>query len=230
MKFLSGLVTQASGSLGGMTASRNRGGMYLRSRVKPVNPDTGRQIEVRNSLSLAQSLWADSLSPTQRDGWDLYAEQVPVMGKLGQEIQLSGINHFIRSNVPRLQIGESAVLNAPSIFSLAPLVDISGSGVTTASISNVVVDFTTIGDWNSTDGAFLIVAMSRPENEFVVPRGPFRVLGAVDGDSMSPPASGTLDAAFPRALGQRVRLRARLSLPDGRLSSFSSVDVTVGSP
>ncbi|KKM06452.1 hypothetical protein LCGC14_1743870, partial [marine sediment metagenome] len=48
MLFKSGLITQGSGSIGGLTASHNRGGMYFRARTIPTNPATSFQTVVRN--------------------------------------------------------------------------------------------------------------------------------------------------------------------------------------
>ena len=57
MKILSALATAVSGSIGGITGSHNRGGMYLRSRVIPVNPQTVDQLAARNRLATQSSGW-----------------------------------------------------------------------------------------------------------------------------------------------------------------------------
>lgn len=229
MKFLSALVTSASGSIGGMTASRNRGGMYLRSRVTPVNPSTGRQQFVRNSMSQLVGLWNQALDAAQRESWDQYAQAVPMQGSLGSEVQLSGVNHFVRTNSAALRCGLSIIEEAPVNFSLAPAVILDGSGVTNAGSSNLVVEFDDPEDWTESDLNYLLVYCSRPENEGKVPRGPFRFAGFDNGDSVTPPSSYTFDTPFVMSAGQRVRIEARLLLADGRLSSRSAVDVIVGS-
>lgn len=230
MKFKSALVTSASGSIGGMTASRNRGGMYLRARVMGTNPDTSRQREVRDAVSTLAQQWNEILTPAQRAAWNLYAQQVKLMGALGDEIQVSGINMFVRSNTARLAVGEAPILSGPTAFQLAPLVNIDGTGVTTAGTNNLVVSFTTPGLWNAVNGAFLLVYASRPENPGKVPRGPFRFAGFIEGNSGSPPSSGTLTMPFPADADQNVRVAAKLLLPDGRVSNRSSIDVVVALP
>ena len=46
-------LTDASGSLSGVTYSHNRGGAYTRNRSIPVNPNTVQQQAVRNAFSSA---------------------------------------------------------------------------------------------------------------------------------------------------------------------------------
>lgn len=230
MKIKSALLTSMSGSIGGMTGARNRGGLYLRARTIPVNPNTQRQRDVRDALSTLVARWNDELSDAERAAWDLYASQVPLTDALGDEIQVSGVNMYVRSNTARLAAGSNPIDAAPTIFALAPLVSLSGTGVTNAASANLVVAFNTPGSWNSGPNNRLLVYCSRPENSGRVPKGPFRLAGVVEGNSGSPPASATFTTPFVVAAGQRVRIEARLSLFDGRLSTRSSVEVVVGTP
>ena len=69
MKFKSALVTQASGSVGGMTFSRNRYGMYTRAKGLPVNPNSEFQQAVRQIFSGLSSAWNGVLTSGQRSGW-----------------------------------------------------------------------------------------------------------------------------------------------------------------
>lgn len=116
MKFKSGIVTAASGSIGGMTFSRNRGGMYIRGRGVPVNPNTGRQAAVRGVFAAMVQAWTNDLDETQRQGWIDYGKDVPVEDSLGEKIQLTGQQMFIRSNTLRVQAGQSVLLDAPTVM------------------------------------------------------------------------------------------------------------------
>lgn len=89
MLFRTGLGGQMSGSVGGVTASHNRAGQYLRNRTKPVNPNTIPQQNARNRFAAASAAWA-SLTDAQREAWQSYANQTPVLNKLGESITLSG--------------------------------------------------------------------------------------------------------------------------------------------
>lgn len=117
MKYLSPLLSEASGAVAGLVASHNRGGQYFRARVTPTDPLTTRQAETRANMAALVNLWK-SITPAQRASWDLYGSNVPVTNTLGQTIHLTGQQMFIRSNTVRLQLGQTAIADGPSIFNL----------------------------------------------------------------------------------------------------------------
>jgi len=99
MKFTPGIAVGAmSGSIGGSTASHNAGGAYFRTRVVPVNPQTPAQTTVRSNLSNASARWGGVLTQIQRDGWVTFAENFPIVDRLGQALQLSGQQAYVRLN------------------------------------------------------------------------------------------------------------------------------------
>jgi hypothetical protein len=118
MKVLAGLITQGTGSLGGMTMSKNKQGYYLRARTVPSNPRTALQTAVRSGLSAFATYWK-SLTSTERTAWALYASNTPVVGNNGQTHLLSGFNWFVGCNQVRLKSGLGLVSDAPSIFGQA---------------------------------------------------------------------------------------------------------------
>lgn len=219
MIFKSALLTDASGSIGGMTAARNRGGMYLRSRVTPVNPNTTFQQTVRSLVSALASIWVNTLTKVQRDAWTAYAEHVQVPGKLGSMITITGLNMYVRSNVPIQQAGFARLDEAPTIFDLGDytLPVIAG----TAAGQQVGVVFTDTDDWVGEDDAAMLVYVSRPQNPSVnFFKGPYRFAGSVDGDGTTPPTSPELiDAPFPFVAGQILFWRVRVIRADGRVST-----------
>lgn len=119
MKYKSALMTHASGSLGGITASRNKSGNYFRARVTPTQPDTCRQNESRAIFSQLASSYAD-LSPIQRVMWEEYAENSPVTHTCGSVTPISGQNAFIRNNANRIRSGMPLRTDAPESYGMAP--------------------------------------------------------------------------------------------------------------
>lgn len=111
-------TSQMSGSVGGVTASRNRGGQYFRLRAIPTNPSSTAQQSVRAILASQSQSWAD-LTDAQRASWELWASQNPVVNALGNQITLSGHMSFVRLN-SRLDLTNDTVLTAPPIIN-APL-------------------------------------------------------------------------------------------------------------
>jgi hypothetical protein len=122
MKLTPSIGGAYSGSFGGLTASHNKGGQYLRRRSVPTNPNTIRQQTVRSVMGGLVQTWSDDLTAAQREAWRVYAQNTPVTDKLGQAMNLSGVNMFVRANSVRriataLTIGDfPAVDNAPVVF------------------------------------------------------------------------------------------------------------------
>lgn len=222
------MVTEMSGSLGGITAARNKGGLYFRARSTPVNPSSAAQTLVRNAFNGLVAAWNDVLTQAQRDAWAVYAANVPVTNPLGDAKTNSGQNWYIGLNTPRVQTGLTRLDDAPVVFAGATLNPV-GISINTAVPTVVSVTFDDTQSWvNSTEGG-LIVQVGPPQNAGInFFKGPFRLGGLIEGDSVTPPASGdTVPNPFPIAVGQRVFGRIRLSLSDGRLSAPQLVDTIV---
>jgi len=219
MLFKSALITQASGSIGGMTASRNKGGAYFRARALPTNPNTPEQQAVRGFLGALANEWANILTPAQRVLWDFYAYNVPVINKVGDSINLTGQQMFIRSNVPRLQAGLARVDGGPTIFNLGAYTNPSFSF--DAANDEVDVTFDNTDDWANEDGSSMLIFASRPQNVTInYFKGPYRFAGRIDGDATTAPTSpAAIAAPFAAVAGQRVFVRVSVSRADGRLSA-----------
>ncbi len=134
MKILSALATAVSGSIGGITGSHNRGGMYLRARVTPINPQTVDQLAARNRLASQSSAWG-ALTEPQRLSWNDFAAQNPVADKLRQSQILTGQQTYVKVNVRLEQATDPVLTDAPigtapaSLTSVAATFDI-GAGTT----------------------------------------------------------------------------------------------------
>lgn len=219
----------ASGSLRSDTFSRNRFGQYIRNKSIPVNPNTDRQGLVRSSFAFLTNRWSQDLTQVARDAWDLYGSSVVMKNRLGQDVFLTGFNHFLRSNTIRKMRAGALKDNGPTVFELPdqdPLFAITCSEA--AQTFSIVYDDTL--DWdNETDG-YLWVFQGSPQN----PQrnffgGPWRFLGQVDGVTGAPVASPlAADAVFAIAEGQRQWCYARIGRADGRLSEPFRADILVG--
>ena len=216
---------QRSGSSGGTVFSHNRSGAYIRARSKPVNPNTARQVVVRNAVRALSIAWSAVLTQLQRDAWNVYAANVSWLNRLGETITLTGLNHFIRSNTPLLQNGLARIDDAPGQFNLATaeLALVCSASEATQQVS---VGFDAAADWANEDDAHQFVYMGLPQNESIAFfAGPYRLIGQIDGDGTTPPTSPELlAAAFPFVEGQRIWIRTRIIRADGRLSEFALTD------
>ena len=220
MKIKSALITSASGSIGGLTASHNRGGLYFRARTIPTNPGSQYQVTVRGFLAQLATAWTDSLTPAQRAAWDVYADRVPVPDTLGEPRNIGGLAHYVRSNVPRLQAELARIDDAPVIFTLATWFYLAVDTFTSAT-GDFAVNFSAADDWVNEDDAALYVLGSRPTNPSInYFKGPYRFAAKIEGDSVTPPTSPvTVVNPFPFAVGNQIFVQCRVQRADGRLST-----------
>lgn len=120
MKFKSALLTQVSGSIGGMTAAHNKSGMYLRARNIPVNPNTASQVNARGAFAAAAQMWSTSIDDIERDTWRFYAAGTPVVNSLGDTVHLSGFNWYVATNAFLMGADQPDVGSAPDTVGIGP--------------------------------------------------------------------------------------------------------------
>ena len=113
MKYLSALLTQASGSLGGATAAKNRGGNYLRSRIAPVQPRSVAQQEQRANLAALAGAWK-ALTQTQIAGWNSLASTLTLKDPLGNTYVPTGEQIYVGNNRNLSQIAATSVDDPPT--------------------------------------------------------------------------------------------------------------------
>ena len=226
MIFQSGIITRGSGSFGGLTLSHNRSGMYFRSRVTPVNPGTGQQLAVRNAFSTLSTAWQQALTKVQRDAWTTYGINVPVTGKLGDPLTLTGQQMYIRCNTPRLQAGLPRVDDGPIVFAHDSLAPVVVSTVAGPDLLDLLFDDTDA--WVNEDDAALLAYGSRQQalsiNFF---KGPYQFADLVAGDSGTPPTTpASVTSPFALDVGNAVFVRLFSSRADGRLSPVQHIGPT----
>lgn len=228
MKIKSSIITQASGSIGGLTASHNRGGLYLRARATPVNPNSPNQQAVRGYFAQLATLWV-ALTGTQRAGWDTYAANVLLPDTLGEARNIGGLAMYIRSNVPRLQGGQPRVDDAPTIYTLAeyttPLFDAPSEA-----LQDITLNFDVLDDWVNEDDAAMYVYTARPQNQSInYFKGPYRISSAILGNALLPPVSPNVGVpAFPYVAGNAVFARINVTRADGRLGVEQFIRLIAG--
>jgi len=221
-----GGIVQMSGSIAGSVFARNRFGNYARPRTKPVNPSSTRQVFIRTALSYLTVYWNETLPAAQRTAWNTYAAAIAMKNRLGETIYLTGFNHFLRSNIVRLQLGQNLVPLGPTILSLPdkdPTFAIAGY----ADTQLISVTWDTELPWGDIAASVMGFWQGQPQlitrNFF---NGPWRMGGSVPGNGASPT---TFTAPFTLVTGQKVWCYARISTgpTDSRLSEAFTAVCTV---
>jgi len=214
-----GGILQMSGSIGGNTFAKNRYGKYIRTRTKPVNPNSARQQQIRGIFAQLTTRWAQTLTNNQRIAWNLYASNVAMKNRLGEIINLTGFNHYIRSNSYRLDGDRPVVDDGPVIFELPekdPDIAITASEGT----GHISLAFNDTLAWCTEEGSLVVIGNGAPQNaqrNFFA--GPYHAYGRMVGDAVTPPTT-PLDADYWYAIaeGQHLWIQLRISRADGRLS------------
>lgn len=104
-----------SGSVAGVTSSRNRFGQYRRTRATPVNPNSSAQGAVRARLSANAAAWRD-LTDLQRAGWESLGAMMVRTDALGQSYSLTGFQAYCSVNNNNVAAGNAVVSAAPAML------------------------------------------------------------------------------------------------------------------
>lgn len=217
MKLLS-ILGPMSGSMGGITAARNKGGQYLRFRTKPTNPNSVRQQAVRAILGTLSSAWSSSLSDEDRALWAAYGQANPVQDALGQSITLSGMAWFCRLNSRLVDAGETALAVPPVGSGPAALETITPEVKDDGSLSLV---FTGTPDATS----FLQVWATLPGNAGTSPnRNQARLVGY---SAAAPTTPESFTMPFPGQVDQVVQIYAQVMDEAGQVSASLVAPATV---
>lgn len=210
-----------SGSLGGVTSSRNRFGQYQRTRAIPVNPNTAAQQTARNRFKAESQAWR-GLTDAQRTGWREYASANPVSDSLGQSNYLTGAQMFCGVNSRMLAAGYAAGVTEPpaSAPEAAPVITITtaiAAGLAIAATPNPVTAANKLV-WECSPQ----LSAGRTYNKrFMIVK--LQAAAAV-------PALAKADVEpFVGALvaGNKLFVRCRLIAADGATSSWGSEEVTL---
>lgn len=103
-----------SGSIEGVTSSRNRYGQYKRTRAIPVNPNTSAQGTARARMAINAAAWR-TLTDNQRAGWRDLGLSMTKTDSLGQSYTLTGFQAFCCVNINNLNAGNAVVSDAPAL-------------------------------------------------------------------------------------------------------------------
>lgn len=106
------MITEGRGKINGFVASRNRAGAYMRTKVTPVNPNTGYQANVRARLAARAQAWK-GLTAAQRLAWNNAVSDFAKTDVFGDLQNPSGFNLHNGLNNNLVNIGEAAITTPP---------------------------------------------------------------------------------------------------------------------
>ena len=115
------IVADIRGSVGTETYSRNLGGLYVKQRFTPFNPQSAEQTAVRDTLTALSQAWSGLITADQRAQWRSYARQHPLPNTWGVPKAGGGYTAFVRANFHTYRVNTAVRFgNAPVEANLHP--------------------------------------------------------------------------------------------------------------
>lgn len=216
-----GIFTNISGSIGGVTASRNKGGQYLRARTTPINPNTPAQQTARSRFTDANQGWS-ALTAAVKADWNDFAQIQTWTNALGDPIKLSGQQAYVGSFC-ELDSADLTPVTAPPAPNTRPTALVIP--VFAPVIATTDVGIFTPGTLTST--ARYVIGVSPPLPPGITSyKGPYRIGATIAGVQLAPEMSDTVYAAILLArgaptVGQRFAVRFTSVLATGQYSTPS---------
>jgi hypothetical protein len=106
----SGLISDISGSVSGMTFQKSSSGLTLRKKPIPLNPQSPPQLIQRSAITYLQNLWI-SLSQPDRDKWIYFLSWSNQSQNHNSKLIISGYQLFIKYQSARMLAGLSPLLS-----------------------------------------------------------------------------------------------------------------------
>jgi len=211
MRYLSPLIADARGTLGGTIWSRDRSGPRISARTAPIQQQTPTQTNVRAAFAAAAQAWA-TLDATTRDVYGSAASTLTVTSSLGVTRQRTGYSLYQECFRNLAAIGQGIPTQPPVPYfhslagGAAPPVFITSSGVLTTASA-----VTTTSWFGVADSSVIQFTRGLSPGQAYIPRNAYRSLqshGTFGGTGLDVLA-GYL-ALFPSpAPGQTIAWRFR---------------------
>lgn len=228
-------ITQLSGSVGGVTYARNKGGAYLRARTSPTQPNSALQTGARTLFSAAVNTWTNTLTSAERLAWSSYAAAVPYTNIFGETRYYTGQQRYVQCYIARVNAGGlvTAAATAPTTYTEAASVSFLTMSMTAgaATPGNTALVKNSAGPADIVAGDSLLIhfgsAITQAKEYF---NGPWRYAGKSTYATGTFYPNATLTDPYGRTITEdmRVPVYYRVLKADNRISSEARGILTVG--
>lgn len=124
-------VSEIRGSIAGNVFSRGRAGAIIRNRTVPINPQTQSQTDVRSLFSSIAAAWR-LLTGAEKEQWKLFADQLTVTNRLGENYVPSARQTFqsCNTNLVLVNSGVGSFDPVTYVFNLANFINLPDMSTT----------------------------------------------------------------------------------------------------
>ena len=192
---LNSLLDDVSGKFGDNVFARNPSGLYLRKLVEPDQPNSDRQMTIRDRFTAFSANWA-TLTENQRIGWLALAALVTKTGKYGDLYNPTGHRLYIALNQTRAEFALAEMNDSP--LAIEPTTSVVGFAPTVHVTAALAVEFK-LGAGAVALGTELLVFATEPMSagRSVVADTNYRLLGtAASADLLSADIGALYDDKF----------------------------------
>jgi len=107
------LISDIRNKIGDVVFFRNRAGLANRAYAIPTQPDTDRQLDCQAAMTAAMLRWQTTLTDTQRQGWETFAQRFPNRTSINGVRPLSGTGAYIARNLFSIMYAAAYIDQAP---------------------------------------------------------------------------------------------------------------------
>lgn len=223
---LSALISDMRGKLNGSVFAKNRGGLYLRTKVTPVNPKTLAQQAARNLLASFSQGWR-SLTQAQRNSWNSAVSNFSTTDVFGDIKNPTGLQLYVRLNA-NISNGGGSAITSPPLPSGAPALTSLGL---TAAVTGDAFDVAFAPSPVPADTTLYIQATPGLSPGIENANSEFRTIGTVAAAGTTPADLFTeyTDKFGGLIEGQKIFIRAKfINLLTGEVSQNVVASAVVG--
>lgn len=107
------IIVDMRGKINGNVYAKNKGGAYVRTRVKPSNPQSTAQSSVRAFFTALSQAWK-ALTDVQRASWNQGAINFQRVNRVGDRHVLNGNSLFVSLNKNLADVGIAQINECPA--------------------------------------------------------------------------------------------------------------------
>jgi hypothetical protein len=216
MALFKGNAGQLSGSVGGVTYSRGRGGAICRVKVAPTQPDTPAQVIQRGRMAGISKLWAGSVDEPKKRAWNQRSKEHPYRNAFGDAHELSGFGYFVQMNLDSMTSGET-VVDTPPIYQIETALTAMTFTITNKATRTITIVWAAEGETEFCHVVLRVANNVSPGVSFV--KNLYRIATVTPVDMASP-----LIVALPESVGELTtgrKLFVQMSLFDANSRQYS---------
>lgn len=121
------ILGELNGSLANNVFAKTKGGLIVKRRAQPTNPQTQQQQLVRSYLQTMADRWNSVLTEQGRADWRAWASQQTHVNRLGESVTWSGQQEYVALGARNLRIGAPISDTIPDLPAPPPLKTITVS-------------------------------------------------------------------------------------------------------